>query len=70
MVECSNTRNSRGLFHLKQTGMSDQYGPWHSHDSAPQMGPYTGLAEEHKKGVTTYTPPPRPSPCPISALVQ
>ena len=28
--------------------MSDHYGPWHSHDSASQMGPYIGLADESK----------------------
>ena len=50
MVECTNTGNSRGGFQLlKQTGMSDQYGLWHSHDSAPQMGLYIGLVEEQKK---------------------
>ena len=23
-------------------------GPWHSHDSAPQQGPLSGLADDHK----------------------
>ena len=46
MVECTNTGNSRGVCQcLKQTGKSDHYGPWHSHDSAPQMGRYLRLAE-------------------------
>ena len=31
--------------------MSDHYGPWHSHDSAPQTGPYIGLADVLKKKV-------------------
>jgi hypothetical protein len=29
--------------------MYDRYGPWHGHDSAPQMGPFTGLADAQKK---------------------
>ena len=46
MVECTNPGNSRGVCQrLEQTGKSNHYGPWHSHDSAPQMGPYFGLAE-------------------------
>ena len=50
MVECTNSGNSRGVFQrLEQTGMSDHYGLWHSHDSAPQMQLYIGLAEEQKK---------------------
>ena len=54
MVECTNTRNSRGVFQrLEQTGTSDHYGPWHSHDSAPQMGLYIGLAEVQKKNPKT-----------------
>ena len=28
---------------------SDHYGPWHSHDSAPRMGPCIGLADVQKK---------------------
>ena len=41
----------RGIVYqrLGQIGMSKHYGPWHSHDSAPQMG-YNGLADEQKKG--------------------
>ena len=50
MEGCTNTGNSRGVFQrLEQTGMSDHYGPWHSRDSAPQMGPYFRLAEAEKK---------------------
>ena len=39
------------LFEIRpgQTGMSDHYGPWHSPDSAPQKGPYVGLADEKTK---------------------
>ena len=44
MVECTNTGNYRGVTQrLGQTGKSDHYGPWHSHNSAPQMGLYFGL---------------------------
>ena len=33
MVECTNIGNSRGVFQrLEQTGKSDHYGAWHSHD--------------------------------------
>ena len=50
MLECTNTRNSRGVCqHLEQTGKSDHYGPWHSRHSAPQMGPYLRLSEAAKK---------------------
>ena len=54
MGECTNTRNLQGAFQcLEQTGKSDDYRPWHSHDSAPQMRPYIGLAEEPKKKKAT-----------------
>ena len=29
----------------RQTSTDDRYGPWRGHDSAPQMGPFTGLAD-------------------------
>ena len=33
----------------RQTSMYDRYGPWRGHDSAPQTGPFTGLADAQKK---------------------
>ena len=53
MVEYTNTGNSRGVSQrLGQTGKSDHYGPWHSHNSATQMGPYIGLVEAKKTNNT------------------
>ena len=34
--------------------MSDHYGPWHSHDSAPQMGLCIGLADVKNKNIHDY----------------
>ena len=56
MVECPNTGNSRGVSQCPgQTGKSDHYRPWHSHDTALQMGPYSGLAWEQKKKIVSHT---------------
>ena len=51
MVMCSTTRNLRECFakRPRQTSMYNRYGPWRGHDSAPQMGPFTGLADAQKK---------------------
>ena len=52
MVECTDTGNSRGVVRrLKQTGMSDHYGPWHSHDSAPPKGAVHCTGGSKKKRV-------------------
>ena len=39
--------------------MSDHYGPWHSHDSAPQMELYIGLADVQKKDANCLSPDPQ-----------
>ena len=53
MVGCTNTGNSRGVFHrLEQTSKFHHYGPWHSHDSAPRMGPSIGLVEVQKRSMS------------------
>ena len=50
MVMCSTTGNPRERFvkRLRQTSTYDCYGPWRGHDSAPWMGPYSGLADAQK----------------------
>ena len=51
MVMCTSTGNPRERFvqRPRQTSMYDCFGPWRGHDSAPQMGPFTGLADAQKK---------------------
>ena len=51
MVMCTTTGNLRERFvkHPRQISMYHRYGPWRGYDSAPLMGPFTGLADAQKK---------------------
>jgi hypothetical protein len=53
MVECTTTRHLRECLSTPQRDLSSHYRPWCCHDSAPRMGPSSGLADGQKETKTS-----------------